>query len=414
MDITAFKVLAEALGIGLLVGVERYRDREEGEKKSAGVRTFAIFALLGAVCGLLDEPAFTLVTFAALAGLVLLGYYRRPSESLGFTTEFAALLVFWIGYLLHLYEGPAIALGIVLTISLASKQALHKFVREQISVTEFYATLKFLAVVLVIYPVLPDRDMGPFGFFNPREIWGLVILVSSISYLGYILTRWLGSRRGLRIGAIMGGLVSTTATTMFLAEYAKSTPKAGRLLGTVAVMANSVQGPRLLVLVWVVCRLLGYSLAVPLVGMGLAGLLGSWLLSRRTVSDPDVEFTFENPYSLTPALKFGAFFVAVLFLVSAASAWFGQAGMFVAIAIAGLGSASAAALSVAGLVSADELALAPAGLAIFLAVAVNSLTKWILSLVGGTREMALWLGAGLLSMLTAGVLLYLLSVGLLL
>jgi uncharacterized membrane protein (DUF4010 family) len=412
MEVTVFKVLAEALGIGLLVGAERYRDREEGEKKSAGVRTFAIFALLGAVCGLLDHPAYTLVTFAALAGLVLLGYHRNPAESIGFTTEFAALLVFWIGYLLNVHEAAAIALGIVLTIFLASKQALHEFVRDQISMTEFYATLKFLAVVLVIYPVLPDRDMGPFAFFNPREIWGLVILVSSISYVGYFLTRWLGDRRGLRIGAIMGGLVSTTATTMSLAERAKSTPEAGRLLGTVGVMANAVQGPRLLVLIWVVSRLLGYSLAVPLVGMGLAGLVGSWLLSRKTVSDPDVEFTFENPYSLTPALKFGAFFVAVLFLVNGASAWFGETGTLAAAAIAGLGSASAAALSVAGLVSADELTLGPASLAIFLAVGVNSVTKWILSLINGTREMALWLGAGLVSMLAAGVLLYLFTVGL--
>lgn len=412
MDFTVFKVLAEALGIGLLVGAERYRDREEGEKKSAGVRTFAIFALLGAVCGLLDHPTYTLVTFAALAGLVLLGYHRNPADSIGFTTEFAALLVFWIGYLLHIYEGPAIALGIVLTIFLASKQALHEFVRDQISMTEFYATLKFLAVVLVIYPVLPDRNMGPFDFFNPREIWGLVILVSAISYLGYFLTRWLGARRGLRIGAIMGGLVSTTATTVSLAERAKSAPEAGRLLGTVAVMANSVQGPRLLVLVWVLSRLLGYSLALPLLGMGLAGLLGSWLLSRKTATDPEVEFTFENPFSLTPALKFGAFFVAVLFLVSSAGVWFGQTGIFVAAAIAGLGSASAAALSVAGLVSANQLAAEPAGLAIFLAVAVNSLTKWILSLMAGTREMALWLGAGLLSMLTAGFLLYFFTLGL--
>ena len=177
-------------------------------------------------------------------------------------------------------------------------------------------------------------------------------------------------------------------------------------------MANSVQGPRLLVLVWVLSRLLGYSLALPLLGMGLAGLLGSWLLSRKTASDPEVEFTFENPFSLTPALKFGAFFVAVLFLVSAAGVWFGQTGIFVAAAIAGLGSASAAALSVAGLVSANQLAAEPAGLAIFLAVAVNSLTKWILSLMAGTREMALWLGAGLLSMLTAGFLLYFFTLGL--
>src|SRR5665811_1005962 len=106
---------------------------------------------------------------------VLLGYNRSPAEDIGFTTEVAAILVFWIGYLLHTHEAPAIALGIVLTIFLASKRALHDFVREQMSTTEFYATLKFLAVVLVIYPILPDQGMGPLGFFNPREIWGLVL-----------------------------------------------------------------------------------------------------------------------------------------------------------------------------------------------------------------------------------------------
>lgn len=407
MDFTVFKILGEALAIGLLVGAERYRDRKEGEKTSAGVRTFAIFAVLGAVCGLLDQSTFVLATFVALAGLVLLGYHRSPAEDIGFTTEVAAILVFWVGYLLHIYEAAAIALGIVLTIFLASKQALHGFVREQMSTAEFYATLKFLAVVLVIYPVLPDQDMGPLGFFNPREIWGLVILVSTISYVGYFLSRWLGASRGLRIGAIMGGLVSTPATTMFLAERAKSAPENSRLLGMMAVMANSVQGPRLLVLVWISNQALGKSLLIPLLGMGLAGLLSAWLMTRNTGSDPDIEYSFQNPYSLTPALKFGAFFLAILFLISAANHSFGPQGAFIASAIAGLGSASAAALSVAGLVSAGQLELEPAGLAVFLAIAVNALTKWVISLINGTGKMALWLGAGLLMMLAVGILLLL-------
>jgi uncharacterized membrane protein (DUF4010 family) len=405
VDVNVFKVLGEALAIGLLVGAERYRDREEGEKKSAGVRTFALFAVLGSVCGFLVEPTFTLATFAVLAGLVLLGYYRHPAGKLGFTTEVAAILVFWVGYLLHIHEAAAIALGIVLTIFLASKKALHEFAREQISSTEFYATIKFLAVVLVIYPVLPDFDMGPLGFFNPRDFWGLVILVSSISYLGYFLTRWLGTHRGLKVGVIMGGLGSTPATTMSLAERAKSTPKISRLLGVIAVMANSVQGPRLLILIWIANHSLGQSLVMPLLGMGLIGLLTAWLVARETASDPDVEFCFENPFSLTPALKFGAFFLAVLFLTNIANAWFGPAGIFFASAIAGLGSASAAALSVANLVSADVLGLEPAGLAVFLAIAVNFFTKWVLTLISGTGRMGIWLGGGFLVMLAVGAML---------
>ena len=127
-NLEILKILGEALAIGLLVGIERYRGREPGEKKSAGVRTFAIFCLLGSVSGILATTAFTTVTFLAVAALVLVGYYRSPSNSLGFTTELAALLVFWIGYLLSTYETAAISLGIVLTIFLASKQLLHSFV----------------------------------------------------------------------------------------------------------------------------------------------------------------------------------------------------------------------------------------------------------------------------------------------
>jgi uncharacterized membrane protein (DUF4010 family) len=405
MDISALKILGESLAIGLLVGTERYRARGEGEKRSAGVRTFAVFAVLGAVCGFLVEPLFTVATFAALAGLVLLGYHRSPAGSVGFTTEVAVILVFWIGYLLHIHETAAIALGIVLTIFLASKQALHGLVREQISQAEFYATIKFLAVVLVIYPVLPDRQMGPLDVLNPRDIWGLVILVSSISYVGYFLSRWLGDQRGLRVGAVLGSIISTPATTMSLAERARRLPGASRLFGMTAVMANAVQGPRLLILVWIMHQSLGKHLAIPLFGMGLAGFMCAWLMTDRSSSKLDFDHSYENPYSVIPALKFGAFFLVILLLTNVANTWFGSAGVYFASAIAGLGTASAVALSIAGLVGSGALDLDSAGYAMFLAIAVNTLTKWVLVLMNGTRKMALWLGAGLLISLVAGVLL---------
>lgn len=406
-DLDTFKLLGEALGLGLLVGVERYRGREPGEKKSAGVRTFTILSLLGALCGLFATPALTAVTFAAVAGLVLLGYYRSSSASLGLTTEFAALLVFWIGYLLNSHEAAAIGLGIVLTIFLASKRSLHDFVRERISEAEFEATLKFLAVVLVIYPILPDREMGPYGFFNPRQVWGLVILVSTISYAGYFLTRWLGARRGLMLGSLAGGIVSTTAVTMSLADRARRAPEASRLLGTVAVLANAVQGPRLLLLLWIVDRGLARSLALPLIGMALVGLAGAWLLARRAGGGLEVDFPLENPYSLRPALKFGLFFVAILLLVKVAGLWLGDRGILLASGIAGTASASAVALSVSKLLGQQALSPFVATGSVVVAIATNALAKWVLAMVNGTRQMALWLGGGLLTMLAAAFLLLL-------
>ena len=169
VDPAAFKTLVEALAIGMLVGVERYKGRGPGEKEPAGVRTFTVFALTGAICGLLGSTAFTLATFAAVAVLVAIGYYRSPETALGLTTEMASLLVFWLGFLLHTHEILAISTAIVLTILLASKGALHRFIQEQISETELYDTLKFLAVVLVVFPILPDRSLGA----SPTPIAGL-------------------------------------------------------------------------------------------------------------------------------------------------------------------------------------------------------------------------------------------------
>lgn len=403
-NLDTLKILGEALALGLLVGIERYRGREPGEKKSAGVRTFTILCLLGALCGILDNTAFTTATFLAVAALALIGYSRSPNDSLGFTTELAALSVFWIGYLLSLHETAAISLGIVLTIFLASKQLLHHFVKEQISAAEFEATLKFLAVVLVIYPLLPDRSLGPYGFFNPRQVWGLVILVSTISYLGYFLIRLLGDRRGLIVGSLAGGVVSTTAVTMSLAERARSAPETSRLMGAVAVLANAVQGPRLFLLLWVVNRELAQSLAAPLLGMAVVGLAGAWFLTRRADKSSDVVVPLQNPYSFGAALKFGLFFVAILFLVEAAGRWLGDSGTLIASGIAGTTSTSAVALSVSELLQQGALAPLVASASIVVAIATNTLAKWILAWTNGTREMALWLGGGLLTMLATAVL----------
>jgi uncharacterized membrane protein (DUF4010 family) len=404
LDLHVLRLLGEALALGLLVGVERYRGREPGEKKSAGVRTFAIFCLLGAICGILATTAFTVVTFGAVAALVLLGYYRSPTDSVGSTTELAAILVFWIGYLLNIHEAAAISLGIVLTILLASKQLLHRFVREQISESEFEATLKFLAVVLVVYPILPDWSMGPYGFFNPRQVWGLVILVSTISYGGYFLIRLLGKRRGLMLSSLAGGIVSTTAVTMSLAERARSAPETSQLMGAAAVLGNAVQGPRLLLLLWVVDRSLAQSLALPLLAMAVAGVVGSWVLIRRAGDTSEIDFPLQNPYSFGAALKFGLFFVAILLLVEVANRWLGNQGTMIASGIAGTTSTSAVALSVSDLVQQDALAPLVAAASIMIAISTNALTKWVMTWFNGTRQMALWLGGGLLTMLVTAYL----------
>lgn len=406
-NIETIEVLGEALAIGLLLGVERYKDRDPGEKKTAGMRTFTIFALLGAVCGLLPL-SYTLITVGALILLLGLGYYRHSEESLGITTETAALLTFWLGYMMHEYETLAISVGIVLAILLASKRALHDFVKEEVSETELYDTLKFLAVVFVVFPLLPNQNIGPYAFFNPTHIWILIILVSTISYVGYVLIRVLGGKRGLAISALIGGIISTTAVTMSLAQRAKQAPEFSRTYGMAGMMANAVQFPRLLFLIWFVDRNLGAYLTVPLLGMGAVGLLSAWIIGRAQkegAKDFSTKFIVQNPYSLTPALKFGLFFIGVFLLSKLATVHFGTQGIYMTSAIAGLGDASAISLSVAKLVNDGSLSFPSACTAIFIAVFMNALLKWILAWTNGSRNLAIWLGIGFAAVIGTGLVL---------
>lgn len=412
VDLHLLKVLSEALAVGLLIGVERYKAREPGEQRPAGLRTFAFISLLGAVCGIFPQIAVALVTFSALATLLLIGYSRTSRQSPGATTEVAAMLAFWLGFLLHSQETLAIGFSVVMVILLALKRVLHKFVKERISETEFFDTLKFLAVVLVVFPLLPNRAFGPFDFFNPAEIWLLVVLVSTIGYSGYFFMRLLGPSKGLRVSALLGGIVSTPAVTMSLAQHSRNAKSADRLLGVVAVMANAVQFPRLLLLIAIISWQLAVGLVIPFACMFLVGIGGAMAMGKGegiSGKKPSVQLLIHNPYAFFPALKFGIFYAAVFLVSKAASNWLGEAGIYLAGAVAGLASTSAIALSAAKLVDSGGLTPHSGVIAVWIAVSVNAFSKWVLALLNGNREMALWLGAGLFSMLVAGAVAILLA-----
>ncbi len=401
-----FKAFAEALAIGLLVGIERYKARAPGEKGPAGVRTFALIAVLGAACGILREPLFAVVVFLGLMGLLTVSYYRTSPESLGITTEVAAMLTFWLGFLIHSHETLAVSSAIVLAILLAAKDPLHVFAKESVSEVEFYDTLKFLMVVFVIYPLLPDRNIGPYDFFNPSRVWFLIILVSSISYLGYLAVRLLGAKRGLWVSALVGGIASTVAVTMSLAERAKAAPEFSRFFGVTAVMGNAVQFPRLLVLTWVVSWALTLKL-IPLLGLMMAAALaGAWLISTREGGEQrneSVKLVLENPYSFLPTLKFGLFFVAIYFLSKLATEHLGSQGVLLASLVGGMASVSAVALSTANLVSAEAISAEYGVFSVLLGIAANAAMKLGLARLHGTPRFAFWLGVGLAAVLATGL-----------
>ena len=205
-----------ALTIGFLVG----RTREPGphDTPRPGMRDFLIIALLGAVAGHLGNAAIAIALFAGTIGAILVMRAQHPERN-GITTELAAVATFVLGALCLTSDRPfGAGLGIVLAAILAERDQLRSFVRDAISDREFIDTLSFLALIFIIYPLLPAGSYGPFGFFDPRRIWLFVILVSGVSYVGYFLTKFTGSERGALLTAIVGAIASTTAYTTGISQ----------------------------------------------------------------------------------------------------------------------------------------------------------------------------------------------------
>ncbi len=398
--------LAEALLIGFLIGAQREVSQGEGHP---GVRDFVLIALVGALCGLSGSPWLTAAALASTTALLCV-FYLRGRERSGMTTEMAAVAAFALGYLTATpMSRLAVGVAVVVVALLEAKRWLHKLVRETITEGEFEGTLRFLAVIFIVYPILPEGRFGPYEFLSPREIWVFVILVSSVSYAGYFLEKFLGAQRGLKLAGIAGGLASTTAATASLARGSKDEPENEPLYAQAAVLANSMQFPRLLLILGIVNPALAWAVAAPLAGMTAAGLLTGFLAGRSgsAVSAPPV--ARHNPFRLAPALKFGALFGAILFAGRAGAAAFGSGAVYWTSALGGSLDVDAVAMSMTGLMGTGTIS-APAGAAaVLLALLANAVVKTVIASYAGGRAFTRTVAMGFAIMAAAGAALWFLS-----
>jgi uncharacterized membrane protein (DUF4010 family) len=361
LDLDAIRNFGTALLIGALVGIEREKRKAgEDEPSIGGLRTFVVMALLGALggslAGLLHAP-IVLVAVIATAGVVVLAGYvvgaRKDPESLGLTTESAAIAVCLLGAMTTLgHREIAVPLGIVTAAVLAYKQPLHGFV-EKIRWDDIYAGLRLLIATFIVLPLLPDEPIDPWGALKPYSLWLLVLLISSLSLVGYVGNRWLGAERGIVLAGLTGGLVSSTAVTLSCSRQSKD--DAGRtsaLLASAILLAWCIMFGRVVVEVLVVNRALVSSLLVPFVAMGvvaaaIAGTLYWRAASRGGRSKAAGEVPLRNPFSLTQAAKFGAFFAVVLLVVKFVQTRFPGQGLYMVAGLAGLTDVDAITLSMA-------------------------------------------------------------------
>jgi uncharacterized membrane protein (DUF4010 family) len=370
--------LAAALGVGLLIGLERERSKGTGpHRKPGGIRTFALFALAGAIAAAVNNPWLTPVTVLSATVFAAVAYHHGADEDPGLTTEIALVVTTLLGILA--YRHPATGAGL----------RLHRFVLDQLNAQEVHDGLLLAAAALVVLPLLPDRAVDPLGAFNPRVIWLLAILVMTINAAGYVALRAFGAAVGLPLSGLAGGFVSSTATHGAMGSRALAEP--GLLRPAIAGAAlSSLATPIFMMIVLAVANravMVAMSLPMALAGLGALGY-GALFTLRAVRAPPPEEMQLGRPFSPRDALIFTATVTGVIFAAALLERVFGTAGALVGVAVAGIADTQAAGASAASLAAGGKLTIDQAVIATLLAFTANAGMKVAVSWVSGRAAFA--------------------------
>jgi uncharacterized membrane protein (DUF4010 family) len=386
------QLLADALAfataalLGALIGVEREKRKTEEEEAAgtAGLRTFTLLALLGAAAGWLaremSSPWVVAAGLIVTGAVVVAGYFvaaRTHPDSTGLTTEVAAVVVYILGAMVTLGHAElAIGLGVVTAAVLAYKQPLHGFVAK-LGWDDVFAGLRLLIATFIALPLLPNEPIDPWGALNPYLLWLLVILISALSLVGYVLTRVLGPARGIALTGLTGGLVSSTAVTLSFARDARTNPKRTMAFACGILLGWAVMFLRVIVLVAVVNAALLPPVLGPFLAMAaVAGGFAAYLYYRYGAEHGKGaagSVQVVNPFSLTQAAKFAAFFAVVLLAVKIVEEHFPPGGLYAVAALAGLTDVDAITLSMSEFAKSGEARIAVIGIVV--AALANTLVK---------------------------------------
>ncbi|CAN5262367.1 MgtC/SapB family protein [soil metagenome] len=403
-----FLSLLAALAIGLLIGIERgWSDRKEKEgDRIAGIRTFSLIGLLGGTWAMLSGVLniwIIAVAFLAISALIIVAYVMdvRKNKDIGSTTAFAMMLTFALSAWAVLGD-ELFALGVTVIVMalLGYKPVLHRWLRKM-EEKEIFAGIKLLIISVVLLPLLPNEGYGPWEALNPYWIWWMVVLISGLSFVGYFAMKAAGNRLGTLLTAITGGMASSTAVTLSLAQFARNSIRKKVFMAGV-VVAGSIMFIRVFIEVSVVNPSLLGTLWLPLAAM-FAGLVISgavlWRMDQNKQADSERDLNLKNPFQIGMALKFGALLGLILVLSEGMKEWFGEEGIYALSVISGLMDVDAITLSLSRM-SLDELSAEAATLGIILASSTNTLVKgFIFAFFVGIKESLPLLGFLLASVL---------------
>ncbi len=407
--------IAVALAIGLLIGLERgwqKRDSEEGVR-IAGMRTFALVSILGALWGLLSQDTNSLllgIAFLAFA-IVVIGAHiasARAYGDYGITTAIAVLLTFALGAAaMRGYLALSAALAVVTASLLGVKPFLHGLI-QRIERHELYAILQFLLISVVLLPVLPNRGFGPWMAINPYEIWWMVVLIAAISFVGYFSVKLGGAKLGLGLTALLGGLTSSTAVTLSYSQMARERPDLIQFFAAGILFASGTMFLRTLLIASFIKTELFFHLIIPLAAMALMCYLSAYWMYRHSPREESLvgEAIIRNPFELRTVLKYGLLLTVVVFMSRLLRAWFGDLGVYLLAATSGIADVDPVTLTLARMTTVD-LPMSVAVSGIFVATVVNTIVKGIMATAIARGRMFKLLGVTFIVTLVIGTILVL-------
>jgi uncharacterized membrane protein (DUF4010 family) len=377
-----------ALGIGLLMGIEREFSKvqeEEHHRLFAGVRTFSIVSVLGYLSMFLEEQLGIWVFIAAFLGVIILtgiSYFKANAEDQGTTTEFALNVCFLLGALVYTKSYHMAVTGAVLvTALLGFKIKIHAFVG-RLDLKEISAILIFIITTALVLPLLPNQDIGPYGIFNLYKIWLIVAIFMALNFIAYFLSKFFDQKNSVLLTGIIGGFASSTATSWFFSRKSGRSEKGGILETAAIVFASSIMFPRLLI--WLV--ILNFELLkilwLPLVIISIIGIGAGYWITRKDTGTTEQAPAKGSPINFKEAFFFAAIYVVIKLLVAYTDDEFGDTGVWIAAGISGLTDIDAITISMANF---GKLKIA--AIAILIGAFSNTLVKYAFCLIFGNSNM---------------------------
>ncbi len=396
VDAENIALLGTALAIGLLIGVERgWRSREEKEgRRVAGLRTYGLTGLLGGCAGLLSQYLGVIVfgfIFLGFTAAVTVSYamQQRISGDVSITSLITILLTFVLGTLATLdHINLAASAAVITTLLLRFKDVLHGWLRN-LERRELHAALQLLLISVVLLPILPNQGYGPWQAFNPYEIWWMVVLIASISFIGYFIMKIAGAEKGVLLTALAAGMVSSTVLTLHFSKLSKQQADMKKLLAAGILVACGIMFPRVVLVASLINPLLFNELIMPMIVMtSLTFSIAAIMWHQSGDYQPCKLTHLSNPLELKSALFFGALLVLAILLGKVAIYYFGETGIYLLAAVSGVADVDSINL-VLSRMSVTELSLDVAAVGIIIASSSNTLIKAFLAVLIGGGNMAI-------------------------